>query len=107
MELVGRTSPSLRETPSPAPESFQGEEASGRWNVWPKSKSKDEVAGRAEKQSMPPPISQYPEGDEISRIRKRAYEIYLERGSETGSELEDWLQAEQEISLTAEQRPNR
>jgi Protein of unknown function (DUF2934) len=31
------------------------------------------------------------------RIRVRAYEIYLQRGGEDGSELDDWLQAEQEI----------
>ena len=35
-------------------------------------------------------------------IRRRAYEIYLDRGAQTGRELEDWLQAERE--LTAEQR---
>ena len=33
-------------------------------------------------------------------IRGRAYEIYLARGSQPGRELEDWLQAERE--LTAE-----
>jgi hypothetical protein len=31
------------------------------------------------------------------RIRKRAYEIYLARGGAPGRELDDWLQAEQEI----------
>ena len=31
------------------------------------------------------------------RIRQRAHEIYLERGGEDGSEMDDWLQAEQEI----------
>jgi len=33
-------------------------------------------------------------------IRGRAYEIYLARGAQPGRELEDWLQAERE--LTAE-----
>jgi hypothetical protein len=28
------------------------------------------------------------------RIRIRAYEIYLERGSDEGLDVEDWLQAE-------------
>jgi len=32
-----------------------------------------------------------------ARIRERAHEIYLERGGEDGNELDDWLQAEQEI----------
>ena len=31
------------------------------------------------------------------RIRRRAYEIYLQRGGEDGAEMDDWLQAEQEI----------
>jgi hypothetical protein len=31
-------------------------------------------------------------------IAQRAYEIYLERGSEPGHELEDWTRAEQELS---------
>ena len=30
-------------------------------------------------------------------IRRRAYEIYLERGSEPGRELDDWLQTEREL----------
>ena len=31
------------------------------------------------------------------RIRRRAYELYLQRGNQPGSELEDWLQAEEEV----------
>jgi hypothetical protein len=31
------------------------------------------------------------------QIRLRAYEIYLERGSLPGNELDDWLQAEREL----------
>jgi len=30
-------------------------------------------------------------------IRRRAYEIYLERGEQPGRETEDWLQAEREL----------
>jgi hypothetical protein len=30
------------------------------------------------------------------QIRRRAYEIYLERGAQPGRELDDWLQAEHE-----------
>jgi hypothetical protein len=30
-------------------------------------------------------------------IRRRAYEIYLERGEQQGRELDDWLQAEREL----------
>ena len=31
-------------------------------------------------------------------IRRRAYEIYLARGGEPGHDLEDWLQAERELT---------
>lgn len=31
------------------------------------------------------------------RIRRRAYELYLQRGGQPGSALKDWLQAEDEI----------
>ena len=31
-------------------------------------------------------------------IRFRAYEIYLQRGEQPGFELEDWLQAERELT---------
>jgi Protein of unknown function (DUF2934) len=31
------------------------------------------------------------------RIRARANQIYVKRGSEPGSELEDWLEAEAEL----------
>jgi hypothetical protein len=31
-------------------------------------------------------------------IRNRAYEIYLQRGAQPGYEIEDWLQAEVELT---------
>ncbi len=31
-------------------------------------------------------------------IRNRAYEIYQQRGGQPGYELEDWLQAERELT---------
>jgi hypothetical protein len=31
------------------------------------------------------------------RIHRRAYELYVLRGNQTGSEIDDWLQAEEEI----------
>jgi hypothetical protein len=36
-------------------------------------------------------------------IRRRAYELYVERGNQSGSELDDWVQAEEEV-LQSEQR---
>ena len=34
-------------------------------------------------------------------IRRRAYEIYLERGEQPGRDLDDWLQAERELERVA------
>jgi len=36
------------------------------------------------------------------RIRRRAYELYVQRGNQAGSELNDWLQAEEEIRRAQE-----
>ena len=36
------------------------------------------------------------------RVRRRAFELYVERGNESGSELDDWLQAEEEIQRAEE-----
>ena len=38
-------------------------------------------------------------------IRRRAYEIYLERGAQPGCELEDWLQAERELTAIQSNSP--
>jgi len=35
---------------------------------------------------------------DVRQIRDRAYEIYLQRGAQPGHELEDWLQAERELT---------
>ena len=34
-------------------------------------------------------------------IAKRAYELYLQRGSVSGHELDDWLEAEAQLSVAA------
>jgi hypothetical protein len=34
-------------------------------------------------------------------IRRRAYEIYLQRGNTAGSEYDDWLTAEREVRAQA------
>jgi hypothetical protein len=41
------------------------------------------------------------------RIRRRAYELYIERGNESGSELDDGLQAKEEIRNAEEAREAR
>jgi len=37
-------------------------------------------------------------------IRRRAYELYLRRGNQAGWEIDDWLQAEEEV-LSALRKP--
>jgi Protein of unknown function (DUF2934) len=38
-------------------------------------------------------------GPTFEQIQQRAYEIFLARGDQPGSDLEDWLQAERELHL--------
>jgi len=54
---------------------------------------------------QPPASSTQAETGEVSvgnsapdkEVRRRAYQIYLERGEQPGRELDDWLQAEHEL----------
>ena len=39
------------------------------------------------------------------QIRRRAYELYIRRGNQSGSEYDDWLQAEEEILRAREENP--
>jgi hypothetical protein len=41
------------------------------------------------------------------RIRLRAHELYIERGNESGSETDDWLQAEEEVAAEQEESLER
>jgi len=34
-------------------------------------------------------------------IARRAYELYVQRGSEPGKDVEDWIRAEKELSISA------
>ena len=40
----------------------------------------------------------------LEEIRLRAYEIHLQRGGFPGNEVDDWLQAENEIGAVAAER---
>lgn len=55
--------------------------------------------------SVPPPVTpdtmQTGSVSLDEEIRRRAYEIYLERGSTPGNEGEDWLVAEREVRARA------
>ena len=39
-----------------------------------------------------------PDSTREDKIRRRAHEIYLERGREPGYDVEDWFQAERELT---------
>jgi hypothetical protein len=43
------------------------------------------------------PDSQESTGPSDDEIRRRAYELYLERGGGHGMDFDDWLRAEQEL----------
>jgi hypothetical protein len=44
------------------------------------------------------------QGDVQDAVRRRAYEIFEQRGTKPGSELQDWLQAEAEVMDTRASR---
>ena len=48
-----------------------------------------------------PPEPQKASGDLEEQIRRRAYEVYEQRGRVKGYALDDWLQAEAEIEIKA------
>ncbi len=48
----------------------------------------------------PAPVQQHETPNVEDEIRRRAYELYEQRGKEDGHEVEDWLRAEQEIKQT-------
>jgi len=48
------------------------------------------------------PIEAFPFDE---RIRRRAYELYVERGNHSGSEFDDWLEAEERTAIVNEVEP--
>jgi len=81
--MAGRTSgPSQKGKTSRKPSSKQGKAAlSGKEN------------GPGQKNAPVSPL--YPELEE--EIRRRAYELYEERGRQEGFHQEDWIRAEEEV----------
>lgn len=59
-------------------------------------KAKPRVTKRSERNAptLKPVEAPGPSEDEI---RRRAYEIYIERGGRAGQDVGDWLQAEREL----------
>ena len=68
--------------------------------------SKPKRNGSTESQTTQAKTGKVPAGNSApdEEIRRRAYEIYLERGEQPGRELNDWLQAERELERGALRR---
>jgi len=49
-------------------------------------------------------LRQQPDHDAIARC---AYELYLSRGAEDGRDLQDWLEAERQLSKAPKRRANK
>jgi hypothetical protein len=58
------------------------------------ARSKGTAQAQSETTGAPAPPDVEPTDDDI---RHRAYQRYLERGGADGGEVDDWLQAEQEL----------
>jgi hypothetical protein len=58
----------------------------------PRTSKKPAIAG-----VVPEPQVALPSAELETEIRKRAYELYLERGQAPGDPHEDWLAAEQQV----------
>jgi hypothetical protein len=57
---------------------------------------KDNVMTKDPKRKLP--LSAMPDSrTDEETIRKRAYELYVDRGMEDGHDLEDWCRAEEEL----------
>ena len=52
---------------------------------------------------VPGTVEEHPTSEEIA---VRAYEIYIERGATSGQDVDDWLQAEAELS-EKQKKPGR
>jgi Protein of unknown function (DUF2934) len=63
------------------------------------SKLKSNSGGKPQATSTRPETEEVPVGSSArtEETRRRAYEIYLERGKQSGHDGDDWLQAEQEL----------
>src|SRR5260370_42291489 len=66
-----------------------------------KSKSNGNLELRATSVQRPADATSARSTPSDEEIRRRAYEIYLERGDLPGDELDDWLRAERELHKVA------
>jgi len=52
-----------------------------------------------------PPSSSGKQNPDPKKIEHRAYELYLDRGSDPGHDFDDWLRAERELKADGEAAP--
>jgi Protein of unknown function (DUF2934) len=101
---------------------YEGERPVGKWRVRVKVAEQEQLRkipteseksvdkNKADLQAQQPnplqpsapqnsaPRNEDPQNDDLpNKVRRRAYEIYEERGRVEGFEVEDWLQAESEL----------
>jgi hypothetical protein len=59
----------------------------------------EQAAARRRRAPLPARPEPDPKPNAVTEedVRRRAYEIYLERGAAPGNELDDWLKAELEL----------
>jgi hypothetical protein len=53
------------------------------------------------------PGSNGKQNPEPKKIEHRAYELYLDRGSDPGHDFDDWLRAERELKAEGEAAPGK
>jgi hypothetical protein len=71
-------------------------EAAAEVKTAPEPRKKLEVVKSEPRKNVVVPINRTPVNLE-EEIRRRAYELYQQRGGAAGSEAEDWLTAEREV----------
>ena len=103
-----RASKSLKKAPSKKPKKTSDagkitkkSKATPKPKATPKSKatpSRKVSSGKTINQKKAEAETQHTYFEDLgSRLAKRAYELYIQRGQEDGHDIEDWLEAEREI----------
>ena len=87
-----------RTTPTPPVKAL-----TGRRDAVPPTKAPATQLRHVETQS--PRVDALTDEPRMTRIARRAHELYMSRGSNDGHDIEDWLQAEREIDAESDNRP--
>jgi hypothetical protein len=73
----------------------------------PESTTKDSIRQQQDGEAPAPRSDKEPEEPRLSRIARRAHELYETRGAHGGRDLDDWLQAEREIDAEIDEERER